>query len=554
MSGPGRALKRGEPSSADGFSVDRVKRAKIDGGSKSAGGSSVGRSASSSSSTSARTGLIDLPVELLHKIFILSGNPSMLAINRHFHAVIKQAPTNVKAAYIIAKMWLQIGLFLAPPSRVKNDTPLYDPDYRKLVDQCCSKSDPLPPRMIDPREWVRRASSNRSSSQDGHNVFGIGDRALEILPALSDPLGFALKFPICTSSVIDAFSRMLHDIPQFSGIAERVSINGRMRVKSLPAGLVARLKPRTSSTRRRGALPNQRRQGSQPSLSSLHELVSQLGQGPNPPEESLRTFLRVLFWHLSSHVEMSPARATATATASASAMANPSSPPPLLKMQKDPCLEMTEDSDSWSDDGALLQSASTRNLWALRLIRRFERKPLRCLVGDQLSPDAAFGSGPLHMTDEDPDMVVTYLVSTGWVEGLRFAVQAETPDEVVLESGICNQIARVLMEEVIDQNDPLLVKHRGQLLQHSSSSEQIQVSAPAPAPSQPSATPPSILFARGARPVGPLLLTVAVREGQFDIVDYLMKEHGLTPNLSTLRALERVRRRAPGRGGVGERH
>ncbi|CAD6891665.1 unnamed protein product [Tilletia laevis] len=526
-----------------------AKRARVEGGINN-----IGQSSATSSSSSAKKSLGNLPSEILHTILILSGNPSLVTVNRHFHATFTYAPNNVRAAYIIARLWQRIRAEITRSSL--EHVARHGSLSHARPGRYGKKKDLLPPRIVDPRDLVGRGPRIEWSSEDL-------DEGSKFSDCLRDPLGFALTFPLCSSPVIDAFAKMLHDIPALSEIATMASINGRMRVRTVPARLVTRLvplKPQSSAQAR--DVPRQQQQtasssSSSPSSSRLNDLVSQLGQGPKAPKEALRTFLRVLFWHLSSHVEMSPtisSPADVPLPPSITTETNTNATTPLLDMCAEPCLPWISrfSIPSENSDAALLQAISTRNLWALRLIRRFERRPMRNISQDQFDLDSTFGWGQLQMREEndDSDLVLTYLVSTGWVDGLRYVTQAETPEEAMLESRVCNEIARVLLEEVIDPGNPVLMAHQQQQQQqrqiYSSTSAPNSTSDPAQAP----ATSHSILFARAARPVEPVLLTIAVREGKFEIVDYLMKEHGLLPDMQTLRALERVRKRR-GQGARG---
>ncbi|KAK0522538.1 hypothetical protein OC842_006437 [Tilletia horrida] len=547
--------------------------------------------------TARRKTLTDLPVELLYTVLVVSANSELALVSRRLQAVLQHAPPQIRAAFLVSRLWQHTCNTLVPPSsfsrRQGGSLGLHDAEFVQAFIDLWPAPVAAPPRLIDPRDLLHRQDL---SVPPWHEVqyFERGNERRRLPTGVKDPLGFALRFPICSCAVIDAFSAMLHQIPTFREAARMATHNGRLRIKAVPAHVVSRLVPPRASASPANPPNAVGRDAPRAQTSGLYDLVSQLGQGPRPPEPALRLFLRLLFWHLASYVEMPT---------------EPRPPgEPMLEMLRAPLVPIDDDGNGGAaaeddqgddmgtegsdldahlpaEDRAILQAADDRNLWALRLVRRFERKRLRSPQPQQSFLPPIFlpenwvqaggshsqqnhhapprlGTQPLFVQDvgtdrDDADFVASYLVAEGWVEGLRYVVKSETPDEAILESRVCNEIARALFEEGVvgtrrepsglaelDRRrimgvDELLLPGPSCTLSHAPTS----APSPGPTPSAPAPAPSHILFARPERVVHPSLLRFAVQQGQFDVVDYLMHEHGLTPDMQTLHALERRRRK-----------
>ncbi|KAL9932173.1 hypothetical protein V8E36_008945 [Tilletia maclaganii] len=624
MSSKQAGKRRADDVAASSGSVKRSRRQ--DAGSERLRGQRSAGEEASSSSTQQPTLLTDLPVELLYTIMILCSNPSLAIVNRQLHQVFQHTPPHIRAAYIVSSFWRQLGdILVPPPSHHRGPTlrsgssssslsspsllPLFDPAFQRSVnDLCGGEVTIVPARIADPRELVHRRDlaliTDRWSREGYPNAPSFWMRDVPLFwivegtapprrPELvTDPLGFVLRFPLCDSTeVLDAFCNFMARIPTFRGIVEGATYNDRLRTSRIVPRLVARLVPPPPSKQAPPSddhriLPAAAETESTPSR--LAELVASLGDRPRPPEAALRLFLRVLFWHYSAVPEMMSPPVVLEASATGPSTPTPnnnntSSAPPALQRFDIPILRAVNwplagyekrrlpgrsisisfpISDKDEIDDALLQSAVDRNLWALRLLRRFSR--------------------PVYSkTPEDSDPV-RYLISDGWVEGLRYMLRAESPDDALLESRVCAEIAVALWEEGIlgpkrswasnDDGDTAAEDGRhgvsaaergasGALPSFFSQTQQAGgggaaesepelqqapgAQAPLPLPTQVQGPPPTpVVFARTARVVDPSYLTYAVAEGQFEVVEYLMKEHGLTPDMATLRALERLRVRA----------
>ncbi|KAK0547782.1 hypothetical protein OC846_004378 [Tilletia horrida] len=458
-------------------------------------------------------GLQDLPVEIVHKILILSGNPALPTINRYFLTVCQHAPVNVRAAYIISRYWTEI----------RAEEPVDENPSGKILRVRFGNA-ALPPLLFDARELVATHTSLAPINQ------AFWDRLIRgagLEDHLQNPLGYALHYGICSSPVIDAFSAMLYRIPTFTELARRVTREGRMRISEIPSGLIDRLRPLRANI----IDIDDGSQSSSPLIATVKELDEHAKDiAPRP----LETFLRVLFWHFDSNTMM-PIQARPA-------------PAPLM-YHSIPTRAGGGGGTTDSDDSVgpyltatLLKSVRHRNLWALRLLLRFERKRtgppstegVNNFNADQTSTPAADAS-----TSNFFPLFVA--VHRGWLEGLRVMLEFESPDEVLLESRVCNDIARYLLDHVIDPNEPFLADERKKRAASSSSSSS---GTGAGASTGNTTPPPAVMFARAVRgSAQPRWLTIAVQAGHFDIAEYLMKHHGVSPDMNTISALERLRRR-----------
>ncbi|KAL9932239.1 hypothetical protein V8E36_009011 [Tilletia maclaganii] len=476
-------------------------------------------------------------LHLLYFIMILAANAELALVNHEMHRALQNAPTSVRAAYIISIMWQQLGDEII--------SLLNGLAFQDAFDEMCGQSTVIPTRLADPRDLVNRkdlslidwTKSKRSA------ISGRGQRSWRFSRGtlVQVPLDFALRFGMCSRiAVVDAFADMLARIPTFAKIAEEATVNGRMRAHDIPATLLHRLQVSCHSKIPVASVESESARVDEPRPSRLYALVSVRGEvGPAPDEAALTLFLRVVFWHFASNVELFcpnivlPSDSTdETETAATDPkehtqrfhfLRTPVWPSFYLKHSIETALLETEAFQLCSRQG------KNTNLWVLRLLLHF-------------------GSREWDR-DESEDFdcyesAVSQMIESGWIDGLDLVFSKKAPHDTIIESSVCNSIARVLWEDGF-----LDGKSRLPASTHASASlaasdlkvrwflqsredyydalEDVFNNATETLPSVP---PLPIIYARATLPPDDNLLNIAVRKGRFDVYSHLKQRYGLQPD------------------------
>jgi len=154
---------------------------------------------------------------------------------------------------------------------------------------------------------------------------------------------------------------------------------------------------------------------------------------PEPDEAALTLFLRVVFWHFASNIELAFPPGNPAGTGSKLSRSSTQTPRfHFLRQPLWPKFWVDRPEKSVFETAALLrccEQSDNGNLWVLRLLLHFSC----CFWGD-------FGSRLQYRRS------LSNMVESGWTDGLDLVLAKESSEDTIIESSVCIAIARSVLQ------------------------------------------------------------------------------------------------------------